>query len=140
MHDGAKSGSGLASQTKQSKTDEIRLSAFAGTVLGNEGLLNVNRLELYRPCEYAVEEHCMISNLNGPNPILSTLGSLASGILRWPINVGKACAGVVFEPYKGAVKGGWRGFGNSLGREFRGLLMPRRGLLIDGTAYGIRGI
>ena len=29
-------------KTKQSKTDDIRLSAFAATVLGNEGLLNVN--------------------------------------------------------------------------------------------------
>ena len=82
----------------------------------------------------------MTSNLNGPNPILSILGSFASGILHWPINVGKACAGVVYEPYKGATKGGCRGFGNGLGRKFGGLLMPRRGLLIDGTAYGIRGI
>ena len=46
----------------------------------------------------------------------------------------------MFEPYKGATKGACGGFGNSLGREIRDLLMPRRGLLIDGTAYGIRGI
>jgi hypothetical protein len=85
----------------KNKSDNIRLSAFAATVLGDEGILDVNQLKLYRPCEYAVEEHFMVSNLSGANPILGTLGSFASGVVHWPVNVGKAYASVVIEPYKG---------------------------------------
>ena len=59
-------------KTKGQKTEDIRLSAFAATVLGNEGILDVNQLKLYRPCEYAVEELIVVSNMSGPNPILST--------------------------------------------------------------------
>lgn len=126
-------------KTEKSKTTEIRLSAFAATILGNEGILDVNQLKLYRPCEYAVEELITVSNLSGPNPVLSTLGSFAHGMIHWPINVGKAYAGVVYKPYKGAREDGWRGFGTGLGKGFGGLLMPRRGLVINGTAVGIRG-
>jgi hypothetical protein len=127
-------------KTKGSKTDDVRLSAFAATVLGNEGVLDVNQLRLYRPCEYAVEEHVVVSNLSGPNPVLSTLGSFTSGLIHWPINVGKAYAGVVYEPYKGAKADGWRGFGKGLGKGFGHLLFPPRGLVIGGTAYGLRAI
>ena len=127
-------------KTKGSKTEDVRLSAFAATVLGNEGVLDVNQLRLYRPCEYPVEEHIVLSNMSGPNPVLSTLGSFASGIIHWPINVGKAYAGVVYEPYKGAKADGWRGFGKGLGTGFGHLLFRRRGLVIRGTAYGLRGI
>ena len=43
-----------------------------------KALLDVNQLRLYRPCEYAVEEHpVVVSNMSGPNPVLSTLGSLS---------------------------------------------------------------
>lgn len=127
-------------KTKGSKGDDIRLSAFAAAVLGNDGVLDLNQLELYRPCEYAVQEHFMVSNVTGANPVLSTLGSVASGMLHWPINVGKAYAGVVYQPYKGARKDGWRGFGKGLGKGFGGVLLPKRGLVIGGKAYGIRGI
>lgn len=127
-------------KTKGSNTDDVRLSAFAATVLGNEGVLDVNQLRLYRPCEYAVEEHFMVSNLSGPNPVLSSLGSFASGLIHWPVNVGKAYAGVVYEPYKGAKADGWRGFGKGLGKGFGHALFPRRGLVIGGTSYGLRGL
>ncbi|KAK4696732.1 hypothetical protein P7C71_g1235, partial [Lecanoromycetidae sp. Uapishka_2] len=127
-------------KTNGSKTDDVRLSAFAATVLGNEGLLDINQLTLYRPCEYAVEELNVISNMSGPNPILSSLGSFASGMIHWPINVGKAYAGVVSEPYKGAKADGWRGFGKGLGKGFGHVLFPRRGLIIGGTSYGLRAI
>lgn len=127
-------------KTHSQKGHEVRLSAFAAAVLGNEGVLDVNQLELYRPCEYAVSEHFMVSNVSGANPILGTLGSIASGIAHFPINVGKAYAGVVYQPYKGAKKDGWRGFGKGLGKGFGGVLMPKRGLVIGGRAYGIRGI
>jgi len=127
-------------KTNGSKTDDIRLSAFAAAVLGNEGILDINQLTLYRPCEYAVEEHVVVSNLSGPNPILSTLGSFASGVVHWPVNVAKAYAGVVYEPYKGAKADGWRGFGKGLGRGFGHLFFRRRGLVIGGTAYGLHAI
>jgi hypothetical protein len=127
-------------KTKGSNTDDVRLSTFAATVLGNEGVLDVNQLRLYRPCEYAVEEHIVVSNLSGPNPVLSSLGSFASGLIHWPINVGKAYAGVVYEPYKGAKADGWRGFGKGLGKGFGHVLFPRRGLVIGGTPYGLRGL
>jgi hypothetical protein len=127
-------------KTKGSNTDDVRLSTFAATVLGNEGVLDVNQLRLYRPCAYAVEEHVVVSNLSGPNPVLSLLGSFASGLIHWPINVGKAYAGVVYEPYKGAKADGWRGFGKGLGKGFGHVLFPRRGLVIGGTSYGLRGL
>ncbi|KAF4626342.1 hypothetical protein G7Y89_g11818 [Cudoniella acicularis] len=118
----------------------VRLSAFAATVLGNEGLLDLNQLKLYRPCEYPVEENVMVSNLSGPNPILSTVGSFASGIIHWPVNVGKAWAGVVYEPYKGARADGWRGFGKGMGKGVGHLLFRQKGLVINGKAYGLRAI
>ena len=127
-------------KTKGSQTEDVRLSAFAATVLGNEGILDVNKLRLYRPCEYAVEEHLVVSNMSGPNPVLSTLGSVASGLIHWPVNRAKAYAGVVYEPYKGAKADGWRGFGKGLGKGFGHLLFPRRGLVIGGTEYGLRGL
>lgn len=125
--------------TKGTKED-IRLSTFAATVLGNEGVLDMNHLKLYRPCEYPVAEHFMVSNLSGANPILGTMGSFASGIVHWPINVGKAYASVVTEPYKGARKEGWRGFGKGLGKGVTNILFPKRGLVVAGRPYGLRGL
>ena len=127
-------------KTTGSKTDDVRLSAFAATILGNEGILDVNQLKLYRPCEYAVQEHVVLANASGANPVLNTLGSFASGVIHWPINVGKAYAGVVYQPYKGAMADGWRGFGKGLGKGLSGLISNRRGIVIRGTAYGIRGV
>lgn len=127
-------------KTTGSKTDDVRLSAFAATVLGDEGILDVNLLKLYRPCEYAVQEHVVLANASGANPVLNTLGSFASGVIHWPINVGKAYAGVVYQPYKGAMEDGWRGFGKGLGKGFGGLFSNKRGIVIRGTAYGIRGV
>ena len=45
-----------------------------------------------------------------------------------------------YEPYKGAKADGWRGFGKGLGKGFGHLLLPRRGLVIGGKAYGLRAI
>lgn len=123
--------------TKGSKTN-VRLSAFAATVLGNEGVLDVNLLKLYRPYNYAVEEHVVVSNLSGANPILGTVGSITSGMIHWPINIAKAYAGVVYEPYKGAKAEGLRGFGKGLGRGVGHVLFRQRGLAINGKSYGIR--
>ena len=126
-------------RTSDMKTEDIRLSSFAATVLGNEGIIDVNQLRLYRPCEYAAEESIVISNLSGANPILGTLGSFASGVIHWPINVGKAYAGVVYQPYKGAKKDGWKGFGKGIGKGIGGVLFPKRGLItVHGKSYGLR--
>jgi hypothetical protein len=127
-------------KTSGSKTENVRLSAFAATVLGNEGIIDINELELYRPREYAVEEHFLISNFSGPNPVLGTMGSFTSHIINMPVNVAKAWGGVVIEPYKGAKADGWKGFGKGLGKGVGHLLFPRRGLVVHGTAVGLRGI
>ena len=127
-------------KTAGSKVDDVRLSTFAATVLGSEGLLDVNQLKLYRPYEYAVEEHVVLANATGANPVLNTLGSFASGVINWPINVGKAYAGIVYQPYKGAKADGWRGFGKGLGKGFGNVLTRKRGLVVRGTAYGTRAI
>jgi hypothetical protein len=126
-------------QTKNSKADDVRLSAFAATVLGNEGIIDINQLKLYRPCEYAVGQLVVLSNLSAPNPVLSTLGSFASGVAHWPINVGKATAGIVYKPIKGAKSDGWHGFGKGLKKGFGDFLFPKRGLVtVGGSSYGLR--
>jgi len=126
-------------QTSSLKAEDIRLSAFAAAVLGNEGIIDPNQLLLYRPCEYAVEESIVISNLSGPNPITGSIGSFASGLIRWPVNVAKAYGGVVYEPYKGARKDGLRGFGKGIGKGLGNLLFPKQGLfVVNGKSYGIR--
>jgi hypothetical protein len=112
-------------KTSGPKETDIRLSAFAATVLGNEGVLDVNHLTPYRPCEYGVEQLITVANIAGPNPVLSTMGSFASGLIHLPINIGKAWGGVVYQPYKGARAEGWRGFGKGLGKGFGGLLAGR---------------
>jgi hypothetical protein len=127
-------------KTNSPKMDDVRLSTFAATVLGHEGILDINQLKLYRPCNYAVEEHFLISNMTGPNPILGTLGSFANTVIHFPINLGKAYAGIVYEPYKGARADGWRGFGKGLGKGLGHAIFRRRGLVIGGTVYSLRAI
>ncbi len=128
-------------RTRKSKdvaAGDIRLSSFAATVLGNEGLLDVNALALYRPCEYSTEAGIITSRGAGPNPVLSTAGGVASHIVNFPVNFAKAWGGVVYEPYKGARAGGWKGFGKGLGRGVGHLLFRPRGLIIGHAAWGIR--
>ncbi|TVY87589.1 Sterol 3-beta-glucosyltransferase [Lachnellula willkommii] len=125
-------------KTKGSK-ENVKLSAFAATVLGDEGLIDVNQLELYRPCKYPVEEHFVLSNLSGPTPFMSTVGNFGSYVLNFPIELGKAYVSVVREPYKGAKANGWRGFGKGLGKGLGNVLF-RRGLIIRGTQFGVRAI
>jgi UDP:flavonoid glycosyltransferase YjiC (YdhE family) len=126
--------------TKGSNTEDVRLSAFAAAILGDEGILDVNQLKLYRPCEYATAEYFMAANVSGANPILGTLGSVASGIIHWPVNVVKSKAGIIYEPYKGARKDGWKGFGKGLGKGAVNFILPKRGLVIHGQSYGLRAL
>ncbi|OBT55891.1 hypothetical protein VE04_06323 [Pseudogymnoascus sp. 24MN13] len=126
-------------KTTGPKREHVRLSTFAATVLGNEGILDMNAMKLYRPCKYNVEEQFVLSNMEGPNPGLSMAGSVAHSLIHLPINIGKAYAGVVTKPYNGAKTGGWRGFRKGLGKGFGDLLFPMRGIVIGGTTYGLRG-
>ncbi len=126
--------------TKGQKNEDIRLSAFAAAILGDEGILDVNQLKLYRPYEYATAEQFMVSNVSGANPVLGTLGSLASGIIHWPVNVVKSKASIIYEPYKGAQKDGWKGFGKGLGKGTVNFFFPTRGLVINGKSYGMRAL
>lgn len=127
-------------ETKGKETQDIRLSAFAATVLGNEGFLDVNQLRLHRPCEYPVEYGKLSSHLSGPNPVLSTAGSIASEVVHWPVHIAKAWGGLVYEPFKGARRGGWAGFGKGLGRGVGHFIFGRRSLVIGSTKYGVRVI
>lgn len=126
--------------TKGHKNEDIRLSAFAAAILGDEGILDLNQLKLYRPYEYATAEQFMVSNLSGANPVLGTMGSLASGIVRWPVNVVKSKGSIIYEPYKGARKDGWKGFGKGLGKGTLNFFFPTRGLVINGKSYGMRAL
>ncbi|MCJ1313310.1 hypothetical protein MMC25_006987 [Agyrium rufum] len=124
-------------KTIGSDVEDIRLSPFAATLLGNAGLLDVNQLTMHRPCEYNTQEHVVISNFSGPNPVLSTLGTFTSYLVNLPVNIGKSYAGLVYHPYKGAKADGLKGFGKGLGKGVSNLLL-RRGAVIGGTAYGVR--
>lgn len=115
----------------------IRLSAFAATVLSNEGLLDINQLRLYRPCEYPVESGQFTWD-RGPNPVLSHVGSVAYTVLHLPINIAKAWGGIVYQPYKGARAGGWKGFGKGIGKGIEGILIPSRAITVNGKKFGIR--
>lgn len=126
-------------KTTGPKSEHVRLSTFAAAVLGDEGIIDMNLMKLYRPCKYNVEEQFVLSNMEGPNPGLSMAGSVAHTLIHIPINIGKVYAGVVTKPYKGAKTGGWRGFGKGLGKGVGDFLFPLRGIVIGGTTYGIRG-
>ncbi|KIV78402.1 hypothetical protein PV11_10124 [Exophiala sideris] len=127
-------------RTKGQPASGIRLSTFAATVLSNEGLLDVNQLRLYRPCEYAVELGQISGPSRGPNPVLSTAGAFAHDLVHLPINIAKAWAGVVYEPYKGARKGGWKGFGKGLGRGIGHFFIRERALTFGSKQFGVRAL
>lgn len=120
-------------------TGGVCLSAFAATVLGNEHVIDLNELTLYRPYEYAVDQNFAIANFSSANPILSTVGSYASGLAHVPVNIGKKWAGLVYEPYKGTKAEGWKGLGKGIGKGIGNFFFPKRGLVhFNGHSYGIR--
>lgn len=126
-------------KTNGPKQGDVRLSAFAATVLGDAKLIDINQLRPHRPCEYAVEELGLASNIQSANPVLSTMGSFVSGVIHLPVNIAKAYAGLVYEPYKGARKNGWKGFSKGLGTGFGNWLFGR-GIWVNGRQYGMRAI
>lgn len=67
------------------KRTTVRLSAFAATTLGNEGLLDFNDLKLYRPREYDSEDGPWDPITGGASALLGTIGSLMMGVADFPI-------------------------------------------------------
>lgn len=63
---------------------DIRLSALAATVLGNEGLLSFEDLKLYRPCEYHVDEGPPEPISGGAAALIGTLSEMGAGAVDMP--------------------------------------------------------
>ena len=72
------------------KRTQIRLSAFAATTLGNEGLLDFNDLKLFRPREYDSEDGPWDPISGGASAILGTFGSLMMGAADFPVEILRA--------------------------------------------------
>ncbi|KAL9590136.1 MAG: hypothetical protein Q9203_001075 [Teloschistes exilis] len=72
------------------KRTNIRLSAFAATVLTHDGLLDFNNLKLYRPREYDTEDGPWDPITGGASAIIGTIGSMMMGIADFPIELLKA--------------------------------------------------
>ena len=72
------------------KRTKIRLSAFAATTLGNEGLLDFNDLKLFRPREYDSEDGPWDPISGGASAILGTFGSLMMGAADFPVEILRA--------------------------------------------------
>ncbi|MCJ1386371.1 hypothetical protein MMC17_009497 [Xylographa soralifera] len=84
------------------KRTETRLSAFSAAVLGNEGLLDFNDLELYRPKELESEDGPLEPITGGASALLGTIGSLMMGVADFPVEIFKVLSGRSSgEPEKG---------------------------------------
>lgn len=117
-------------KTKEGDED-IRLSAFAATVLSDEGILDLNNLKLYQPCVWSLEAVVASANVSRANPVMTMVGSVASDIINTPVELAKAWGNVVKKPYKGAKRGGWKGFGLGMKTGVGGILFPRKGLSLS---------
>jgi UDP:flavonoid glycosyltransferase YjiC (YdhE family) len=69
------------------KRTDIRLSALAATVLGNEGLLDFSDLKLYRAREYETEDGPWDPISGGAAALIGTIGNLTMGIADFPVEV-----------------------------------------------------
>ncbi|KAI4281366.1 MAG: hypothetical protein L6R35_005668, partial [Caloplaca aegaea] len=67
------------------KRTNIRLSSFAATVLGAEGLLKFDELKLYRPREYDTEDGPWDPFTGATSAIMGTIGSMMMGVADLPI-------------------------------------------------------
>ena len=72
------------------KRTNIRLSALAATVLGNEGLLNFSDLKLFRAREYETEDGPWDPISGGAAALIGTIGNLTMGIADFPVEVLKS--------------------------------------------------
>jgi UDP:flavonoid glycosyltransferase YjiC (YdhE family) len=76
------------------KRTNIRLSALAATVLGNEGLLNFSDLKLFRAREYETEDGPWDPISGGAAALIGTIGNLTMGIADFPVEVLKSLKAV----------------------------------------------
>lgn len=76
---------------------DIRLSALAAAVLGNQGLLSFEDLKLYRVCEYDVDEGPPEPISGGAAALIGTLSELGAGVVDMPAEVLKS---MKFGEYK----------------------------------------
>ncbi|KAL9104167.1 MAG: hypothetical protein Q9163_000866 [Psora crenata] len=72
------------------KRTKLKLSAFAATTLGNEGLLDFNDLKLYRPREYDCEDGPWDPISGGASALLGTIASLTMGFADFPVEILRA--------------------------------------------------
>ena len=72
------------------KRTNIRLSALAATVLGNEGLLDFSDLKLFRAREYETEDGPWDPISGGAAALIGTIGNLTMGIADFPVEVLKS--------------------------------------------------
>ena len=72
------------------KRTDIRLSALAATVLGNEGLVNFSDLKLFRAREYETEDGPWDPISGGAAALIGTIGNLTMGIADLPVEVLKS--------------------------------------------------
>lgn len=68
----------------------ILLSAFAASVLGNEGLLNFKDLKLHRPREWETDGGPWEPITGGASALVETMGSMAMGVADLPVAALKA--------------------------------------------------
>ncbi|KAK5084156.1 hypothetical protein LTR24_007516 [Lithohypha guttulata] len=69
---------------------DIRLSALAATVLGNEGLLNFEDLKLHRPCEYFADEGPPEPISGGAASLIGMLSEMGAGVVDMPAELLKS--------------------------------------------------
>lgn len=69
------------------KRTDIRLSAVAATVLGNEGLLDFSDLKLYRAREYETEDGPWEPISGGAAALIGTIGNLSMGVADFPVEI-----------------------------------------------------
>ncbi|ETN42819.1 uncharacterized protein HMPREF1541_01977 [Cyphellophora europaea CBS 101466] len=69
------------------KRTDIRLSALAATVLGNEGLIDFNDLKLYRAREYETEDGPWEPITGGAAALIGTIGNFSMGIADLPVEM-----------------------------------------------------
>ncbi|KAG8533815.1 uncharacterized protein KY384_001556 [Bacidia gigantensis] len=72
------------------KRTQLRLSTFAATTLGNDGLLDFNELKLYRPKEYDTEDGPWDPISGGASALIGTFCSLAMGAADFPVEILRA--------------------------------------------------
>ena len=72
------------------KRTNIRLSALAATVLGNEGLLDFGDLKLYRSREYDTDQGPWEPFTGAAAALIGTIGNMMMGVADFPVEMLKA--------------------------------------------------